>query len=115
MDRFCKTCLGLIVLLLFVIAVRPTVIPQSVNAQSKKPSDKSSSQPDGTSIRVWRYSYTCAGGTADETVMTPAMDELNVDAIKGWEVVSAIPIAGSRRDNAAMGTVNICFILRSPR
>jgi hypothetical protein len=109
MDRFCKTCLGLIVLLLFVIALRPLLVAQSVVAQSKK------LEPANASTRVWQYGYTCMDGMVTEANMTKGIGEVNSLAAEGWEVITALPVAGFRNDNIAMGTVNVCYILRHPK
>jgi len=112
MDSFCKTCLGLIVLLLSVIALRPVFVPQSASAQAKKlPSEP---QRAGASTTVWKYNWSCIGGIVSDDTMTTGINDLNAAAKDGWELVTAFPVAGFRNDNAAMGTVNVCFIARHP-
>jgi hypothetical protein len=115
MDRFCKNCLGLIVLLLFVIALRPTVATQSVIAQTKKLPGASAPQPPaGASTRVWTYGYQCIDDYVSEESMSSGIGKVNSLAKDGWEVMGAFPVAGQRNDNIAMGTVNVCYILRRP-
>ena len=71
MDRFCKTCLVLIVLLLSVTVLRPLIALQSVNAAQPR-------------------QYTYVGyGLANLTKMET---DLNAYSKQGWEVVGVTTI-----------------------
>lgn len=71
MDRFSKTCLALIAVLLLIILVKPILIPPSVAA-------------------AHRYKYTVACGGC-ETARPSIQDTLNFYVSQGWEFVAAVP------------------------
>jgi hypothetical protein len=71
MDRFSKTCLALIAVLLAIIVLRPTLTPPSAAA-------------------AHRYKYTVACGGC-ETERPHIDDTLNFYVSQGWEFVGAVP------------------------
>jgi hypothetical protein len=78
-DRFSKTCLGLIVVLLAVIALRPALTPQTVHAAPAK------------------YEYAVATwNDFDIPVSTDAqkafVKQLNAGVADGGELVDVVPI-----------------------
>jgi hypothetical protein len=68
MDRFSKTCLFLIVLLLAVIALRPIVTPQPVRA-----------------AQVWEYDAFDSSGRE-------VVNGLNEASRKGWDIFSIVHV-----------------------
>ena len=90
MDRFSKTCLSTIVLLLGVIALRPLFTPKPAHA-------------------AVQHQYLVSGWNTPKAVLS-AEDEAAmqkfIDGIsaKGWELVAAVPIAGSH-NGIAVGEV----------
>ena len=102
MDRFSRTCLGLVVLLLSVIALKPMVITQSVNAQSR------------AAATVWEYEAMVGYGLGDPELKRD-LDTLAADGKEGWEVVAAVPIQGGGSFGNSSGTTNIVYILRRPK
>jgi hypothetical protein len=70
MDRFSKTCLALIVLLLLAIALRPILVPQSAEAAHRH-----------------KYLVACGGC---ETSRPHLDDTLNYYAAQGWELLAVV-------------------------
>jgi len=86
MDRFTKTCLGLIILLLGLIALRPAFDPAPVRAAQHQ-------------YEVVRFQ--------DFGVPIPTNAGINntlrSEAANGWELVSVVPIAGEPEPGAMGG------------
>ena len=78
-DRFSKTCLGLIVLLLAVIALRPSFTPQPVHAAQQKYE---------YAVNDW-HDFDIPVSAAGKKVLQKQMDEASG---KGWELEAVVPI-----------------------
>src|SRR5262245_64409272 len=85
MDRFAKTCLVLIVLLLTVIALRPFVFPQAVAAQQ-------------------HYKYVAVRPSVLEP--QPTLDKYAAD---GWELVGTFVASLNNQDHAFLGSAIISY------
>jgi hypothetical protein len=90
MDRFLKTCLILIVLLLAVIALRPIVSPHSVHAQDQH-----------KYVAVKAYGGNASSGTGIQAV-------LDKYAADGWELAAPI-YAGAGVTGTSSGELYLIF------
>lgn len=77
-DLFSKTCLGLIVLLLAVIALRPALAPQPVHAAVQH--------------KYYVQGWQDFTGPLNGDGLNGIENVMNDYATKGWEFVAAIPI-----------------------
>jgi hypothetical protein len=87
MDRFSKTCLCLIVLLLTVIALRPYLAPQPVHAATQHK----------YAVGNWRD----FGIPPTDSGISVFTQTINKDAAEGWELVAAVPL----ENTVDMGTL----------
>jgi hypothetical protein len=97
MDRFSKACLGLIVVLLAVIALRPFVVSQPVHAAPQ-------------------YKYAVHSYDDFEIpINTPStklvVNEFNQPSNEGWELISVVPITLTIPNNHVY-TAQLLFIYR---
>jgi hypothetical protein len=93
MDRFSKTCLCLIVLLLTVIALRPYVAPQPVRAATQHK----------YAVGNWHD----FGIPATDGGTSVLKQTLNNDAAAGWELVAAVPLESCERPGSSMCTYTL--------
>lgn len=85
MDRFSKICLVLIVIFLAIIALRPTIAPQPVSAQS---APKTPGTPSAPAQRYHEYSYFAYGtGRVEELA-----SQLTSATGNGWQVVGVTAV-----------------------
>src|SRR5450755_1417817 len=96
-DTYTKIVITIIALLLVALAVRPSA--QSVHAAA---------------ATKYVYSWLRSAGYSDSE-MENNMDKLKAMSAAGCDVIAALPIAGTRNDNAASGTTNILYICRKPQ
>jgi hypothetical protein len=96
-DTYTKIVITIIALLLVALAVRPSA--QSVHAAA---------------ATKYVYSWLRSAGYSDSE-MENNMDKLKAMSAAGCDVIAALPIAGTRNDNVASGTMNILYICRKPQ
>lgn len=72
MDRFSKTCLFLVVVLLAIIALRPVLLP-----------------PPAQAAPVHKYIAVHTGTDGNSPTIQTSLDKYAAD---GWELVAAIPV-----------------------
>ncbi len=96
-DTYSKIVLTVIAFLLVALVMRPSA--QSVHAAA---------------AAKYSYGWYRSGGF-DKSAMDDTMKYLEQESNAGCEVITALPIAGTRVDNVAMGTVNILYICRKPQ
>lgn len=96
-DTYTKMVLTVIALLLAALVVRPSMQPVHAAATTK-----------------YAYSWGASAGLGPAD-MEDAMRALKAATDSGYEVIAALPIAGQRNDNIAMGTTHILYICRKPQ
>jgi hypothetical protein len=111
-DIYSKAVLTVIAGLLAVVAFRPSLDPELVQAAQQASPKRAVSAPAPMSSVHETYSYCEYTGGGIAAPGQKDLDDLNAIGREGNELVAAIPMQNKRMDNLAMGTAEVLYVFR---